>query len=693
MIGFRSALQLSASRLGLVRQGGAVVVAPPAVPTSTFTMTQLPTVNRIYPRTTKTGGGQGKGQGTIPVTISGATAGTINARCRAPDGVTIVQAEFAAATIATSATVANIAGVDARLNQFYLDLLDSGGVWKNGTVLIGMGALVGIAGQSHTTAQFVLNTGNGDTSTITGNGLTINAASRAYVSIDDLSANAASTWRQSADAGPLTSTGIVELTNRLITLSGVAVGIVGKTMGNTPLSSWVSGQVLNTGLINTLTASGGRIEAFIFGIGHNDAQFNAGKFNELKDRIANFWASVDAVVAPGYQKIMFGVPNVTNDAYSTTLKTRAKVNGAFEDWARDNNGTYLSVPDIVLGTDSVHPTQVGNIRYAQHEYRAMLSALGGTKNDRGPQITGITKSGVDLTLPVNLQSGATTLVSQGTPAARFWVARRGAPTALALDATTPITVGTNTITLKLATDPGNVPIEVFPLALHPANDATASMIYDDNTDGDGITRGRTLYASPWGFDTKPNGNGTATSPTYSTTKFGGGLSAGYMAAPFPATPSEARGATIECFYKHLTNVASIRIIFSQPGSWYFGINNGALVVNGSTTGMPTLTIGQTYHLAFVIMPGNRNATVFVDGVAYQIADPVQTADIANAFFIRRLGGAGFDLGTGGEVAHVAVFRGPRYLTTFTPTTTEYTGTETDLLHLWKLQGNALDSKV
>ena len=54
---------------------------------------------RIFQRATTNGGGQGKGQGTIRVALNGATAGTVGARIRADDGVTILQDEWTAGTI------------------------------------------------------------------------------------------------------------------------------------------------------------------------------------------------------------------------------------------------------------------------------------------------------------------------------------------------------------------------------------------------------------------------------------------------------------------------------------------------------------------------------------------------------------------------------------------------------------------
>jgi len=672
------------------RRRGAAHAAP-----ASFTMTQLSSANRIYQRSTKAGGGQGKGQGSIPVTINVSATGTVFARRRRLSDSAILQPSWLVTTVTTTGSqLVNIAGVDAGLESFALDLSGDGVSWVNGTTPVAMGSLIFACGQSHIAGMFIKSVAAGDSSTISGNGLSVAAQGRIFA-VDGTS-GVPSTWDQPSDAGSWNSAGVVELTNRLIAQTGVAIGVVSRHQGNTRLDEWLPGTGRHTDLLATIAAAGSRCEAFILGIGHNDAQYNYTAFDMILANLTAFWASVDTALgsAATYKKLMFGVPNLTADAYNTSRVTRMKVNGAYEDWAAANNATFLSVQDIPLGTDHVHPTQPGNIRYARHFYRGARGAVGLSGDDRGPKIVGVNKSGLNLSLPVNHQSGATALVAQGNPASRFWIARRGSPTALGLDGTTPLTVNAADLLFKLAADPGNVPIEVLPMALHPADDASADMIYDNHVDGDGIAQGRALYASPWGFDTRPKGDLTMTGATYATTAFGGGLSAGYAEAPFPVMPGTGRGSTIEFVYKHLVNVAAHKTICAQQGAFWLTVNNGQLVLSGST--LPgTLIVGQTYRIALVFLPGNKNFLLFVNGIPTAISGSPLTDSIANNFTIRRFapGNASYDMGTTGEVAHTAIFAGARYLTAFTPSAVEYTGDEANLLHLWKLQGSGADAII
>lgn len=209
-----------------------------------------------------------------------------------------------------------------------------------------------------------------------------------------------------------------------------------------------------------------------------------------------------------------------------------------------------------------------------------------------------------------------------------------------------------------------------------------------------FTHGRALYASPWGFDTRPKGDLTVTSPTYSSTAFGGGLSAGYAEAPFPVMPASGRGATVEFLYKHLANVTAHRTICAQQGNFWLTVNNSQLVLTNTT--LPgTLTVGQTYHIALVFLPGNKGFILFVNGVPSALSSGQMTDSIANNFTIRRFapGNASYDLGTTGEIAQMAIFRGPRYLSAFTPPAAEYAGNEANLLHLWKFQGSGADTII
>tara|TARA_R110000782_G_scaffold78293_3_gene155888 strand:+ start:73028 stop:75097 length:2070 start_codon:yes stop_codon:yes gene_type:complete len=674
------------------RRSGGNTPAPPAI----FTMTQLATADRIYQRAAQTGGGGSKGYGTIPVTIDASVAGTVYARKRRVSDNAIIQAAWLVGTLGSAGSQSlDVTGVDAGTDSFYLDLSGDGSTWVNGTMAVFMGALFGIAGQSLTVRHLARD--SADVTTISGNGLSINPAMRIFANADGGATGEPSTWVQSADASGFTGTGAVEFTNRMIAEAGVAVGIVGKAQGNTTLANWQpGGGSYHDHLLNVLAAAGGRVEAMLLGIGHNDAQYNLTDYDTILNQLTAFWASIDTALggASAYRKVMFSIPNITNDAYNTSLATQTKVRGAFYGWAQANEAIYISYADLALVSDGIHPSQVGAIRQARHIYRAMRGAAGLSGDDRGPMATGVSKSGVNLTLPVDLQAGATTLVSQGSPATRFRVNRRGFSAALSLDGTTPITVGTNSITIKLAADPGDVPLEIWPLGVHPANDGSADMILDDDVDGDGITHGRALWVPPVPLDLNVNAPLTLSSPTYSSTKFGGGLSAGWAQAPFPLLSHSGVGVTIECFYKHLVNSASNRIIFAQDGDFWFAVNNGNLSLGGGakTVGF---TIGQTYHIALVFMPGSKTTRLYVDGAYIGSWNGGLSNTASNPFTIRRLnpGSSGFDLSTIGEVAQVAVFRGARYLSAFMPPASEYDGTEENLLHLWKLQGDGADSRV
>ena len=131
------------------------------VPTGqTVGMTQLDDL-RIVQRTSTTGGGQGKGQGsvTIPLTVTGSTP--IYARRRSVvDGSTVVQGPWIANAAATSGNVV-LTGIDvpamdstgaptaSKDGWSYLDVATSpSGPWTSGTSRIAVGRLTMISGQS-----------------------------------------------------------------------------------------------------------------------------------------------------------------------------------------------------------------------------------------------------------------------------------------------------------------------------------------------------------------------------------------------------------------------------------------------------------------------------------------------------------------------------------------------------------------
>lgn len=449
-----------------------------------FQMSQLPNSGRVYQRLSKT---PGLGSGQIPVTINATVAGRIYARCRAvSDGTTILQAKWAAASVAVGTSVVQITGVGARTEQFYLDLSADGLTWQNGTVGVFMGRLIGVSGQSQAVRQIAKVPAY--VGTMSSLGVAINNSGRVYAAVDDTSITIASaSWALPADAGPYTSTFTSEFLRRQIAQYGVACALIGYAKGDTAIADWTSGSAQRTKLLGILDAVGG-FEAFYWHQGGNDAGAGTTKAT-YKAALDNLFADItahNAALGSNYTRVLTAMATRLA-AGAGTAATVTAIRQAAKEWAAANSGIYLEPHDLNL-EDSVHQGQPGNIVLAQHLHRALATS------DAGPTLGTPTRvsGSANLNIPVTLPTGATALVLSGTPASRFTVYPAG--TMANAISVSSVAYSAGVLTLTLASVPDDtVALDVYAF-LHPdpsGTTANANMIRDDNV-ADGISVGRSL---------------------------------------------------------------------------------------------------------------------------------------------------------------------------------------------------------
>jgi hypothetical protein len=691
--------------LGLSQVVGTATPSAPAA-TSSFTMTQLATANRVYQRSTTTGGGQSKGQGSVPVTISSATAGTINARCRSvADGTTILQSEWVAATVANAATTATITGVDARLGWFYLDLRGSDGAWKLGTTAIGMGRLIGMAGQSLIEVMIWRNSSYGDPSTsIATAGATINPNGRALVSV---AAFQASAWQQFQDVastlGTYNSAGGTEMLDRQIQRFGVNCGLIGHVVGGTTIAQWQSGQANFTELSRVMALGGGAFEAFWWFQGHSDASVG---YSTYLTALNSLLASVTGLSSYTPKFYLTTVPNATDDSVTVGQEAGAGTHNsvfqrhrAAEEWCTINNGVHVPFSDLTL-TDNTHPNQVSTRRQANHFDRATAAESGGA-NDNGPVVTSMSKSGVNLVCTISQASGGTALVGTGSPATRMRITKTDDAllTALALDATTPLTIDSATqMTIKLASDPGDVNLELWPMGKHPVIDGAADVIRDDAAGAYGIGRQMKFPSVP--VLRKSGAGALSTSGvTFAAGKFGNGRSNGEMKTSAKFLPSWPwDGCVLECWLSYVSAPTSLSAIMTQVGTMGLYIDasgNFQLMVNTtlSTAFAHGMTTGNTYHIRVEFSPIQFTQWVYVNGTKIATLAGTPGVGAANVFAVGGSGGGTGLLGTKGIIDEVAYFN--RQLTkgaNFTPPTSAYTDADpTGPTFLWHLDSSGAET--
>jgi hypothetical protein len=701
-----------------------------AAPTSTFSMTQLADANRIYQRGTLSGGGQGKGQGTVPVTISGATAGTINARCRDADGSTIVQAEWNAATIANGATSANISGIDARLGWFYLDLKGSDGAWKLGTTLIGMGALFGIGGQS--LAQRMIGRRD-NANTFASIGITPSPYSRVLGSYQDggldyLPTVATMPWTQPGDRAegqPANSTGGGEFLNDMITLLGVNCGLVGHGRGGQNLAPFVTsatwGNADATRLMTTLSRAGGAWEGFIWGQGHNDAQSQASALAYKSQLDALLISQIQGANSfSGCKYYVWGIPAVQNNGLGSNYFYN-EVNKGGDDWcAVSGIGIYVHMYDFDMA-DAYHPTQIGAVTMARHMARATRANYG-LSSGLGPKPLSAVRTAAQ-TIRVTLSDvGQTDLVLVGSPGNRIVVTPTGRvnnPNAVNDNrflVTAVTKINKTTLDLTLGTDPGNgQDLDVRFYFGNTGGTVTADNIYDD-VNPEGFAHGRivqanftpllaakisgsTVNAPPSGFvsPTLAAMNMTETSTTFASgmSGFGQEVTAGSGFTPLLATALPA--FTIEGFFT-CPAIGTAMTLVAGPSWEFLQVNASGKLQNGLSflTGATTLTAGHRYHFALVEGPTRKSIYLTdITAAGSGVRDANDTTGLGDLWpankviQIRNGGGAPM---TGGAVDEVAVWCVEKYSgTTYTAPSVPYAGSEAEraagLVYLFHCDGN------
>jgi len=481
-----------------------------------------PYVNQIFQRDTRIGGQFGKGTGSIILTINPSQPVTVlehRLRDASAPGTVIQDWTSSVPPLgAGSQTVALTA--PAGLYKYLVDIRanhdDASVKSTNGAVMVG--ELIGFAGQS-LAEDMVSTAASADPATIASLGLV--ASPWGYVFASYASNSGAyppvadgadvnyppTTFEIPRDSGGIAfkSSFSVEYLNRLISMSGVPCAMTGYAVGGTAIDSWLPGYTgPNQGhwdkLVHVLTLAGGKFGTFIWDQGHYETK-NGNTAANYMQQLTLLESNVDmAFPAANYSSIIATIPGIGN--YGSGPDFIEMVRATAKQYAATVALTdYVDGYDATLFTDLVHPSQAGNIPYADHFYRATAQRWGLlARGDKGPVITGGSRAfgTKNIVLAVTQTNGGTAWVAVGAPASQFKVYPAGTTTTpVALDGVAPVDLSNPArITLQLAAVPTEGVNSAFDVWYRrPPDTATevAAGIYDNVTDGDGLTRGRQLW--------------------------------------------------------------------------------------------------------------------------------------------------------------------------------------------------------
>ena len=605
-----------------------------------------------------------------------------------------------------------LSGIDARLGWFYVDVAPTAnGPWTLGTNRIGMGRVIAASGQSLAVRMF--GKMDGQTATNASLGVTPNPNSAVYATYTDGPRTvSAAAWTIPADGTNYDSTFASDFLRLQVESSGVNCALVGHSRGAYSITGFIPSGSENAPLRAILDEVGG-FESFLWCQGHEDSATGMSRAT-YQGHLSTLFTDITArntIRGTAYSKILATIPNINTSLSLGTPAQILEIRNAASTWAASNSAVYIQPNDLDT-YDGIHASQLGNVTLARHYYRATRVDFGLDHSDAGPIITGATRATAskDIILSVSLPAGATSLVSIGSPQNKFDVFANGSLTSpLALDTTNPIIVGTNTITLRLASVPADTDafdVYVF-LPQDGSNAGQADQIYDNNVDADGISVGRQLFATlsaikvaaPAVSLTQVGPNLTVTSGAWSSAAsgFGQAMIDGMAKSSSTTDVSVSDNTwTIEGRVYLPSTPSGIQVMFGQQYKHWIGLNGANLMYgyfNSSSadnfgTTSEVVSTGAWHHVALV--GSATDAKLFLDGVLVYTGPAVMNAAGAGGSAVRFAIG-GFSDGdafqTTAYVDEVAVWDIAKYSANFTPPTSPYVGNESGLRALYHLDGN------
>jgi hypothetical protein len=335
----------------------------------------------------------------------------------------------------------------------------------------------------------------------------------------------------SGNPGTYNSSFVCEFLNRLTAATGVVCAVVGYAVGSTMIGSFddsyyygYSGHHSLCLQIPPVSGPVGKIGAWIWIQGHANSetgyvyQTGAPSYGALDldyaAALKNMRSDMNAAlqgpggVAGGFPVLVCTIPGDYSSANGTDQNVSLIRAGALEFLAADSvGGIYVGGLDVTLEGDGTHPNQIGNIAFADEFYRAYMEATGMWSAAPGPSLTGATRASGSATIALAVQqNGGSALVTVGSaPQNQFtvWTSpttyTSGDPsgeqwtvTALSIASATQINLTINTTGSKGTTLADTIALDVwYRLPLDTAT-IIANGIYDNVTNGDGLTTGRQL---------------------------------------------------------------------------------------------------------------------------------------------------------------------------------------------------------
>lgn len=269
--------------------------------------------------------------------------------------------------------------------------------------------------------------------------------------------NSNGTWQSPGSFSGTGGNGGIRFLNLMRQYSGVPQAMVNTSVEGTPITDWEN---TDTAFVNAKGAlfAIGNVRGILWHQGGSDINTGLSKA-DYKSRLATIrsgFAGVGSFSLFGIFPLMHRTDTSNSDAATQAIRQ------AHYEYITENASTVNLgwTPDVPMA-DDVHQTAAGSEVIAYAFAQALLYSIGAiTEPNIGPKITGVTRNGAVLTLPV-LHNGGTSLKTALPQPTGFQVFARGAThsdaAALAISS---ISLAASTITITLAADPGSA-VDVY----------------------------------------------------------------------------------------------------------------------------------------------------------------------------------------------------------------------------------------
>lgn len=232
----------------------------------------------------------------------------------------------------------------------------------------------------------------------------INDAAPANTEVGDAGYGTATVQSNRAD-------GFILLANLLAQAHNLPVCLIEKANGGSAIASWVttlSGSNW-TAAVAELNGAGGDMEFALWHQGESDA--NLVTKDTMKGHLAQLMAQCHQQTGRTAANFHFGVVALGTGSYGGASEGEfGNMRAAHVEFANSTAGAYLSTcAHDVMTTDGVHINGEGFSRIGRRDARSLLHRFGVGVSGSGPYVTGVTRSGLQVTLAV-AHNGGTALV-------------------------------------------------------------------------------------------------------------------------------------------------------------------------------------------------------------------------------------------------------------------------------------------